>query len=124
MGVKKATVCRKCSHPREADSPHALCAWHRLERERIYRRLWRERHPQEAKAETKRQNALAKQRKMAGAMPSPRKPRFIPKPYVIPARVPDTPIIIGPEAFQKPEPVATKGHVITRVPFGVSGWGR
>ena len=36
--------------------------------------------------------------------------------------VPDVPVIIGPEAFERPQPVDIRGHRVTRVPAGVSGW--
>jgi hypothetical protein len=41
--------------------------------------------------------------------------------YVAP--IPDTPLVIGPEAFQRVKPVDVRGHRVTRL-AAVGEWGR
>jgi hypothetical protein len=45
------------------------------------------------------------------------------KPTIRRVSVPDTPVVIGPEVFERPKPVDIRGHKVTRIP-AVHGWGR
>jgi len=45
------------------------------------------------------------------------------KPTIRRVPVPNVPVVIGPEAFQRPKPVDVRGHRVTRL-APVHGWGR
>jgi hypothetical protein len=123
----RPTTCTVCGEPREPDTRHALCAKHRKEAERRNSQKWRDAHPEVLKACRDAQNAKRKKARKPRVVPAPKPPRFKQtQPRITQSRpvvVPDTPLVIGPEAFQQVKPVDIRGHKVTRL-APVGEWGR
>jgi hypothetical protein len=120
----RPTTCTVCGEPREPDTRHALCLKHRKEAERRNSQKWRAEHPEHLKRIRDAENAA---RKKARTPRAPKPKRFkqtqprIPQPRRV--VVPDTPLVIGPEAFERPKPVDITGHKVTRI-AAAGEWGR
>jgi hypothetical protein len=122
----RPTTCTVCGEPREPDTRHALCLKHRKEAERRNSQKWREAHPEQMRAIMDAQNAKRKKARKPRVVPAPKTPRHKQSTPVVVRRVvvaPDTPLVIGPEAFERPKPVDITGHRVTRLE-PVGEWGR
>lgn len=123
----KATVCRTpaCGKPRDMNCELALCSDCYRARERNNRRAQRGTMPHQFRFGVERPE---KPERNAAVKPVAVKPVKGPalrvaKPTIRRVPVPNVPVVIGPEAIERVEPVDVRGHEVTRIP-AVHGWGR